>query len=116
MKKIMKKSLGLTIIALALPVVTFAQSGLFDILARVRGLVAALVPLIIGFAVLYFLWGVLKYVTAKESDAQKEATSIMVMGVIVLFVMVSVWGLVALLQDTFDIDSGEAPTNVRLIP
>jgi uncharacterized membrane protein len=116
MKKIMKKSLGLTMMVLALPVATFAQSGLFDILARVRGLVAALVPLIIGLAVLYFLWGVLKYVTAKDSDKQKEATSTMVMGVIVLFVMVSVWGLVALLQDTFDIDSGQAPTDVRLIP
>ena len=112
----MKKSLGLAMLALALPVVTFAQSGLFDILARVRGLVAALVPLIIGLAVLYFLWGVLQYVTASDSDKQKQATGTMVMGVIVLFVMVSVWGLVALLQDTFDIDSGAAPTNIRLIP
>jgi hypothetical protein len=58
----------------------------------------------------------LKYVVAKDSDAQKEARNIMVMGVIVLFVMVSIWGLVALLQDTFDIDSGAAPTDINLIP
>ena len=112
----MKKSLGLAALVLVLPAVTFAQSGLFDILGRIRGLINALVPLIIGLAVLYFLWGVLQYVTAKDSDKQKEATSTMVMGVIVLFVMVSVWGLVSLLQDTFDVDSGTAPTNIRLIP
>lgn len=113
----MKKSFSLAMLVLALPVVTFAQSnGLFEILARVRGLVAALVPLIIGLAVLYFLWGVLTYVTASDSDKQTEATKTMVMGVIVLFVMVSVWGLVALLQDTFDIDSGAAPEDIRLIP
>lgn len=116
MKKNMKKSFSLALVLLVLPVVTFAQSGLFDILARVRGLVAALVPLIIGLAVLYFLWGVLQYVTAGDSEKQKDATRTMVMGVIVLFVMVSVWGLVALLQDTFDIDSGAAPTDIRLIP
>ena len=103
------------LVLLVLPVVTHAQ-GLFDLIGRARSFIEALVPLIIGIAVLYFLWGVLKYVTAKDSDAQAEARSVMVMGIIVLFVMVSVWGLVNLLGDTIGVNRGSGPGSIDLIP
>jgi hypothetical protein len=115
MKKLSKTSYVVAAILFSLPFLTLAQDGLFGVLATVRQFIAALVPLIIGIAVIYFLFGVLKYVVAKDSDSQKEARSIMVMGIIVLFVMVSVWGLVNILQDTFDIDNS-GPINPRLIP
>lgn len=116
MKKLSKQTYLTALVLFALPVLTFAQSGLFGILGTIRSLIAALVPIVIALAVLYFLWGLLKYVTSKDSSEQGEARTIMVMGVIVLFVMISVWGLVQLLAETFNIDSGSAPTNINLIP
>ena len=115
MKNLTKTSYFGALVLLVLPVVTQAQ-GLSDLIGRARSFIEALVPLIIGLAVLYFLWGVLKYVVAKDSEDQKEARSVMVMGVIVLFVMVSVWGLVNLLGDTIGINRGTGPGSVDLIP
>jgi len=90
----------------AFPVFVGAQAGgVFNLLELVSDLVRATVPVIIGLAVLVFIFGILKYVVAKDSDAQKEARSVILWGVIILFVMVSVWGLVNLLGDTLQLDN-----------
>lgn len=107
MKKVLLKKdfyfgLGLMLV---LPMVTMAQDGLFDLLELVAQLVSGLIPIVIGIAVLTFLWGVLNYVTASDDAKQKEARGIMMYGIIVLFVMVSVWGLVNLLGDTLDLNA-----------
>lgn len=111
MKKLITSGVGAGIVALAFPVLVFAQqsSGLFFALDTFATLVSRLIPIIIGLAVLYFLWGVLKYVIAKSEDEQKEARNVMLMGVIVLFVMVSVWGLVNLLADTLNLNENAPP-------
>jgi len=113
----MKAKFLYPIALLALPVLTFAQDAT-SILSKVQNIIASLVPILIGIAVLYFLWGVLKYVVAKDPESQKEARSIMIYGIIVLFVMVSIWGLVGVLARTVGIsNSGRAPESVRyLIP
>lgn len=114
MKKFTNASFLTAMTLMVLPFVTHAQ-GLFNLVDRAKDFITRLVPLIIGIAVLYFLWGVLKYVVAKDSEAQQEARSVMVMGIIVLFVMVSIWGLVNLLGETVGINRG-APINPDLIP
>ncbi len=61
-----------------------------------------LIPLIIGVAVLLFIFGLLKYMSAGgDSDAVKEARNYIIFGIIALFVMISVWGLVHILVNTF---------------
>jgi ABC-type phosphate transport system permease subunit len=84
------------------PVFVFAQSqaGIQGLLQLVMNLISGLIPIVIGLAVLAFLWGVLQYVVAKDEDKQKEARGVMLYGIIALFVMVSVWGLVNILGDT----------------
>jgi uncharacterized membrane protein len=65
-----------------------------------------LIPILITLGVVYFIWGVIKYVTAKDPDAQKEARSVMISGIIGLFVIVSIWGLVNLISNTFGVGGG----------
>ncbi|MEK7621929.1 MAG: pilin [Patescibacteria group bacterium] len=61
-----------------------------------------LVVLIVALALIYFLLGVLKYIQSAGDDTKrKEGTTMMTYGIIALFVMVSVWGLVRVLQNTF---------------
>jgi hypothetical protein len=91
---------------LALPFVASAKiQGATDILATISGLINSVIPVIVGLAVLIFIWGLVKYVVAKSDDEQKEAKSIILWGVIALFVMVAVWGLVNVLINTFDLET-----------
>jgi hypothetical protein len=70
-----------------------------------------LVTAIISYAILLFVWGVYRYIAhAGDEKAAAEGAKLMSYGVIVLFVMVSVWGLVALLMDTLGIPG--APSKV----
>lgn len=114
-KKILK--IGIPTALLVLPLITLAQQpnaqGLFNLLGLANALIQGLIPFVIGLAVLSFLWGVFQYMTAKEEDDQKKARSFMLYGIIGLFVMVSVWGLVNLLGDTLNL-SNATPTAPRV--
>lgn len=93
-----------------LPMLALAQAGgnaNFDIgyfeelVEGLGSLVNTAIPILIGIAVLYFIYGLVKYVASAEDDDKKAARQIMVYGVIIIAVMVSIWGLVGLLQDVF---------------
>jgi fumarate reductase subunit D len=63
------------------------------------------VSLLIAAAVVVFLWGVVKYITSGDNEEErKKAKDLIIYGIIGLFVMVSVWGLVGLLTGTFDLN------------
>ena len=55
----------------------------------------AVVPLLLTLGLVYFLWGITKYVTAGgDEDKMKEGKNLVVYGIIALFVMISVFGFV----------------------
>ncbi|MBI4120990.1 MAG: hypothetical protein HY457_01920 [Parcubacteria group bacterium] len=77
-----------------------------DLVSLFLQILALLIPLILTLALIAFLWGVFRYVIAKGPEDKKEAINVIVWGLIGLFVMVSVWGLVSVLTNTFGIRSG----------
>ncbi len=54
----------------------------------------------IAFATIIFAWGVFKYIRA-EGDDKTAGREFIIWGIVGLFVMVSFWGLVSVLQHTF---------------
>lgn len=103
--------------ASAFPALVFAQARINSFggaLATLKGFIADLVPIILGLAVLFFLFALLRYVTAKDEDNQKEARSLILNGVIILFVMVSIWGLVNILVGTFGLDTQNVPPGPQI--
>lgn len=121
--KLTTKIAGLVITpALFLPALAFAQTdapGIDRIIRIVEGLLRTAVPIVMTLAVLYFFWGLARYILAAGSEeAKAEGRRIMIGGVIALFVMVSVWGLVRWLGQVVGVNSGEnIPTQGRnLIP
>jgi hypothetical protein len=53
-------------------------------------------------ATVAFIWGVIQYfLNAENEEKRKKGKSFMLWGIIALFVMVSVWGLVGVLSNTF---------------
>lgn len=63
-----------------------------------------LVGILLALALIYFLWGVVKYTqSVGDETKRKEGVTMMTYGIIALFVMVSVWGLVTVLKNTFQL-------------
>ncbi len=102
-----------------LPMLVFAQStdlGYFtDLVENIQEIVNGIIPIVIGLAVIYFIYGLISYMMADDDDKKKAARSVMLYGVIAIAVMVSIWGLVNLLQDIFGIDSN-ANINIPTVP
>ncbi|HRH31261.1 MAG TPA: hypothetical protein PK950_01210 [Candidatus Paceibacterota bacterium] len=70
----------------------------------------SIIPLLFALALLMFIWGVLKYVIAPDgSDDREEGRWFMIWGIVGLFVMVSVWGLVGLVSNTLEIGTAFPP-------
>ena len=107
----MKKSAKMQKVFVALtlglfPVVTQAQRPAPKNFKEVVGLALSLlemtIPIILSFALLVFFWGLAKMVWHGGNERNyAEGRRIAFYGVIALFVMLSVWGLVALLENTF---------------
>ena len=68
----------------------------------VGDMINTLVLLLIGIALLVFIWGLLKYIMAGgDEEKTKEAKRFIVFGFIAFFVMFSVWGLTEVLVRVF---------------
>lgn len=89
-----------------------SSSDLSGIIKNVLGLFNTIVPLIIGAAVVFFLYGVLRFIiksSAGDADGRKEAVNFMVFGIIGIAVMVSVWGLVAFVNNSLGTNGNVVP-------
>ncbi len=81
----------------------FADAVTFlDTLNLINRFLNALVPMVITIAILYFFWGLVSYMM-KVGEKREEAIQQMIWGVIAIFVMVSIWGVIKLLQATFKV-------------
>jgi predicted PurR-regulated permease PerM len=82
------------------------QNGLLGVLAKVAGLINLATPIVVALALLYFFWGLANYVLkAGGEDGAKKNREIMIWGILALFVMVSVWGIVNVVKDTFGLNN-----------
>src|SRR3989338_11387836 len=94
MKKVILAALALT------PAFAFAQgspnlSNINQLVDAIGKIVALALPIVVGIALLVFFWGLVKFIFAQGSEeAKADAKKIMLWGLIALFVMVAVWGLV----------------------
>lgn len=101
------------------PLLTFAQeapdfSYLESAIASIGQIVAQLIPIVIAIGLLFFIWGLVQFIAASGDEASKEeGKRKMVWGILALFVIVAVWGLVGILADLTGIEIGgsiETPT------
>ncbi len=98
----MKKTL-FVLGAFLLPLTAFAQyDSVGHAIDSIGSILNKLVPLFIAIAVVIFLYGVLKYILAGgNEEVRAEARSMIIYGIISIFVMVAVWGFVRILVGTF---------------
>lgn len=115
MKKLIK--IG-TVAVAAMPFLAFAQQANVNYVASLIGgaktLLDQLVVFLIALAVVWFIWNVIKYTMSSDEEAKGKAKSQMIWGVIAIAVIVSVWGLVGILQNIFGVNTTGA-TNVNVL-
>lgn len=84
-----------------------------------------LIPLAFSLCMLYFFWGVAKYIRsgAGGDKAAEEGKNVMVWGVVGMFVAFSIWGIITFIRtelDIPDIQNIDKPTltdvNSRIVP
>ncbi|MFA6227167.1 MAG: hypothetical protein WC631_01645 [Candidatus Paceibacterota bacterium] len=72
----------------------------------IGGILKPVVYLLVALAVVVFLYGVFKFIRA-EGDDKQSGREFILWGIIGIFVMVSVWGLVSVLQNTFKLGNSD---------
>lgn len=85
--------------------------SLLDILIWVKCIiVVAIIPLIFAAALMFFLWGVMKFVAASDSAKKEEGKKFIIAGLIGLFVMTSLWGIIRIVSTTLGVNGTVVPT------
>jgi len=71
----------------------------------------SIIPLLFALAVVMFVWGTINFfiINADEEAKRAQGKQFMIWGIIALAVMISVWGLVAILGATFKINTSVLP-------
>ncbi len=85
---------------LLLPITAFAQGRIVFLMADLRFIINTLTIVVAGVALLVFFWGLAMFIFKVGGDetAVKEGKTLMIWGIIALFVMVSIWGIIRFAQ------------------
>lgn len=103
MKKLLYGALALS------PMMAAAQTlgNVTTLLQSISNLVRLALPIVVGLALLGFFWGLMKFIFAAGDEGEREkGKQIMIYGIIALFVMVAVWGLVGFIANALGVQTG----------
>jgi hypothetical protein len=82
------------------------------LLSGTKGIITSyLIPMVFSLAVLFFFYGIVKYIWSVGAG-KEEGKKIMVWGVVALFVMSSIWGIIRFFQS--EILGGTGGTNMTI--
>ena len=112
------KKFGIIAIPFVLPLVASAQLGnLTNLVTSAGNIVRLLIPIVFALAMLFFFWGLAMYIFGKE-DNKDQAKKTMIWGVVAIFVMSAVWGLVRFIGSAVGVDTGSGPgfNSTDLVP
>ena len=65
-------------------------------------LINTAIPVLFSLALVLFLWGGVRYIyKSGDVKGKSEERTAMVWGLVALFVLFSIWGIIRILQDSF---------------
>lgn len=92
-------------VELAAHSVAFAATDNFaTAIYNIKSLVQILTTIGYSLAFLAFIWGMVKFLGTQSEEKKKDALKMMVTSIAIIFIMTTVWGLVALIRNTLQLD------------
>ncbi len=87
---------------------TVPGQNLVALAINIRAIVDQLLPITVALALLFFIWNIARFIlrSGKGGDTTKEGLGMMAWGIVALFVMVSIWGIVGFMGQIFGIGQG----------
>ncbi|PIR59496.1 MAG: hypothetical protein COU68_05255 [Candidatus Pacebacteria bacterium CG10_big_fil_rev_8_21_14_0_10_45_6] len=92
----------------AMPLLVGAQT-VDTALSTIFRILNTIIPILMVIATIAFLWGVIKFVLGQDAEDKSKGRQFMIYGIIGLAAMVSVWGIVRLLVNTFGVGGAGVP-------
>ncbi|MCX6754198.1 MAG: hypothetical protein NTV03_04050 [Candidatus Nomurabacteria bacterium] len=112
MKKIITLGLvsGSPLLALA------AGTEIGNIIDKLILYLGYVVPALITIAVIYFIWGVITFMTSSDEEAKKMGRTKIINGLIGLFVIVAFWGIIGVVKNSFGIQNNPTDNIIPVTP
>ena len=96
----------------AFAVDTTESDNIADLINQINNVINAIIPFLVGLAVLVIIWGVFNYIAgAGDEEKRAQAKQYIVWGVVGVFIMLSIWGLVNVLVNSFDLKKTPLPAS-----
>jgi hypothetical protein len=121
----MKTIIALAVIIMA-PIITFAQTNqslkeinnINDLTNKFTSLGNIFIQILIALAVIFIVFNVVRYLImgADDEEKRKKAGSAILWGIVGLFVILSIWGLVRILKNTFNTSNAPVGPLPAIIP
>lgn len=84
-----------------------------DVLNTTDRVLQQVIPILLLVGTIVFLWGVITYLTAgPDEEKQAYGKYLIVYGLVGLFIMVAIWGIVRVLTSTFGVGGERIPRDV----
>ena len=107
--------LSIVFLALIVPFHALAATSIADLIRSVTNIVSLLIPLVIGLAILFFFWGIARFILSADNEEKRKQTKhLLIWGVVAMFVLVSIWGIISVLQETLNLPEDSQIKSVNL--
>lgn len=99
------------------PQISFAAFERIKTLLRdFKSILDLIVPIVFALALIFFFYGIAQFIkSAGDTKTLESGKNKMVWGIVGLFVMVSIWGIIRYLGDSIGVDTG-IQNGVRTTP
>ncbi len=88
-------------------------TNISGVLNRFSSFINLIIPFIVGLAVLVIVYGIFNFISsAGDEEARATAKQFIIWGIIGVFIMLSVWGLVNILVNSFGTNNASKDVNV----
>lgn len=77
--------------------------GISKIICQIHQILNSIVPLLVSLGVVYFVWGVVNFITADSDEDRTKGKDKMISGIIGFAVIIGLWGLVNIVVNTFEL-------------
>lgn len=102
------------IAAIMAPATAFAQYQITDISSlttKFTSIETTVVSVLISLAVIFIVWHAVKFIMTNAPDKRQEEGKSILWGIVGLFIILSIWGLVAILGNSLNTGPNQAPVN-----